>query len=223
MDERKNIERFFQEKFKNFEADPPEHIWGNIDKSLNKKGNKRKVIPLWWKIAGAAALLAGVLWTGNLVFSPNAVDNIQGVTGTKPVDSISIDTVPQESVVTSDDQEDQNNTTPLPPKTNKESNTESNTPSTVVTDGINAVANSEVEAGNSQDSPLSDKKMHNEVETTKVEAIAQVEQKDQNPINKEINDPSKDAVVTKDKTTLDKMIKDEEQDFAQTNEADADS
>lgn len=80
MDERKNIERFFQEKFKNFEADPPEHIWERIDQSLSKKDTNRKVIPLWWKIAGAAALLAGVLWTGNLFLSPDIPSGTPAVT-----------------------------------------------------------------------------------------------------------------------------------------------
>lgn len=100
MNERKNIERFFQEKFKNFEAAPPEHLWKNIDASLSKKSNKRKVIPLWWKVAGAAAVLAGLLLTGNLVFNPSSNSpDIQGITDTHTADSTTTKTPTQESVV----------------------------------------------------------------------------------------------------------------------------
>ena len=60
MNDRKNIDRLFQEKFKDFEIDPPELVWENIEAALNKK-EQRKVIPLWFRIAGvAAALLIGL-------------------------------------------------------------------------------------------------------------------------------------------------------------------
>jgi hypothetical protein len=37
MSERKNIERIFQEKFKEFEVNPAEEVWGNIEKKLEEK------------------------------------------------------------------------------------------------------------------------------------------------------------------------------------------
>lgn len=121
MNERKNIERFFQEKFKNFEASPPDHLWADIEKSLNKKSKKTKVIPLWWKIAGAAALLAGILWSGSLIFSPNDPNQIQKVTETEAIENTPVDTLPQQSVVETDDQEDQINNTTTDSNTNKNS------------------------------------------------------------------------------------------------------
>lgn len=55
MSEKKNIDRLFQEKFKDFEAAPPEHLWQNIEAELQKK-KKRRVIPLWFKLSGVAAV-----------------------------------------------------------------------------------------------------------------------------------------------------------------------
>jgi hypothetical protein len=55
MSERKNIDKLFQEKFENFEIQPPEMVWKNIKKELEDKED-RKIIPFWWKIAGIAAI-----------------------------------------------------------------------------------------------------------------------------------------------------------------------
>lgn len=61
MMERKNLDRLFQEKFKDFEVHPPEETWNAIEAELNKK-EKKRIIPLWWKFSGVAALLiVGVL------------------------------------------------------------------------------------------------------------------------------------------------------------------
>jgi len=55
MSERKNIERLFQEKFKDFEANPSEETWSNIEAKLDEK-KRRRIIPFWWKLSGVAAL-----------------------------------------------------------------------------------------------------------------------------------------------------------------------
>lgn len=55
MSERKNIDRLFQEKFKDFEVSPPEATWANIEAKLDEK-KKRRVIPFWWKLSGVAAV-----------------------------------------------------------------------------------------------------------------------------------------------------------------------
>ncbi|MEO8517306.1 MAG: hypothetical protein ABI426_11195 [Flavobacterium sp.] len=57
MSERKNIERLFQEKFKDFEVAPAPQAWENIASKLEKKENKRRVIPFWFKASGIAASL----------------------------------------------------------------------------------------------------------------------------------------------------------------------
>ena len=77
MNEKKNIERLFQEKFKDFEVVPEEHIWENIEAKLKDK-EKRRVIPFWWKLSGVAAILIiGFLIANALFFSkPNQVNDV---------------------------------------------------------------------------------------------------------------------------------------------------
>ncbi len=58
MKEKKNIERLFQEQFKDFEAVPPQDAWANIEARLDSKKRKRRIIPFWLKASGVAALLA---------------------------------------------------------------------------------------------------------------------------------------------------------------------
>ena len=62
MKENKNIERIFQEKFKDFEALPPEDSWDFIADRLHKK-KKKRIIPIWFQFSGVAAtlLLVGAL------------------------------------------------------------------------------------------------------------------------------------------------------------------
>jgi hypothetical protein len=61
MRERKNIDRLFQEKFKDFEVNPPEVVWDAIETHLDKN-KTRKIIPLWWTLGGIAAVfLIGLL------------------------------------------------------------------------------------------------------------------------------------------------------------------
>jgi len=63
MDEKKNIDRLFQEKFKDYEVFPDASAWKNIEKQLMKK-KKRRIIPLWLRFAGAAAILLLLISTG---------------------------------------------------------------------------------------------------------------------------------------------------------------
>jgi len=54
---KKNIDNLFQEKLHDFREIPDEKVWVSISDSLDKK-KSRKVIPIWWKLGGVAALLA---------------------------------------------------------------------------------------------------------------------------------------------------------------------
>lgn len=56
MKDKKNLDRLFQEQFKDFEEIPPEIVWKNIEAELTKK-KKRRIIPFWYKLSGVAALL----------------------------------------------------------------------------------------------------------------------------------------------------------------------
>lgn len=57
MSEKKNIDRLFQEKFKDFEVQPPEMAWQNIESGLQKKKEQKKPVPLWFRLSGVAAIL----------------------------------------------------------------------------------------------------------------------------------------------------------------------
>ena len=61
MKENKNIERLFQEKFKDFEVTPPDFVWENIQEKLHPKEKKRRVIPFWFKTAGIAASFIAIM------------------------------------------------------------------------------------------------------------------------------------------------------------------
>lgn len=61
MNDKKNIDRLFQERFKDFETEPSKQVWINIQASLKEKEKDRKVIPFWIKSSGiAAAFLLGL-------------------------------------------------------------------------------------------------------------------------------------------------------------------
>lgn len=68
MSDKKHIDRLFQEKFKNFEATPEDVVWDNIHNALHNKEHKRRVIPLWWKLGGIAAVMALFFTVGIAVF-----------------------------------------------------------------------------------------------------------------------------------------------------------
>ncbi|BCY27890.1 hypothetical protein [Flavobacterium okayamense] len=77
MKENKKIERLFQEKFKDFEAMPPIDAWENIEKRLQNKKNKRRVIPFWLKSSGIAAVLIvsiGLLFNKNINKNQNTLE-----------------------------------------------------------------------------------------------------------------------------------------------------
>ena len=69
MSERKNIDRLFQEKFKDFEVTPSEEIWGNIEAKLDQK-KKRRVIPFWWKLSGVAAVFLLGFLISKSIYNP---------------------------------------------------------------------------------------------------------------------------------------------------------
>lgn len=82
MKEKKNIDRLFQERFKDFEATPSDAVWKHIESQLNQKKKKRRVIPIWWRYAGVAALLLLFLTIGGIYFNS---DNTSAVSPTNQV------------------------------------------------------------------------------------------------------------------------------------------
>ncbi|NNE76229.1 MAG: outer membrane beta-barrel protein [Pricia sp.] len=94
---KKNIDKLFQEKFKDFEEVPDEKVWNAIENSLDRK-KKNRIIPLWWKLGGAAAVLAIAL----IAFNPFAttVDKVNPLTDTEKVsdEKLDMESNPQDNI-----------------------------------------------------------------------------------------------------------------------------
>jgi len=69
MNDKKHIDRLFQEKLKDFEATPSNSVWENISAELQADKKDRKVIPLWLKLSAIAAVLLLLFTVGNSVFN----------------------------------------------------------------------------------------------------------------------------------------------------------
>ncbi|NNK11171.1 MAG: outer membrane beta-barrel protein [Flavobacteriaceae bacterium] len=64
--EKKSIEKVFREKLQDYSHLPEETVWENISASLDKKQKKRRILPIWWKMGGVAALFV----IGLIIFLP---------------------------------------------------------------------------------------------------------------------------------------------------------
>ena len=91
MSDKKHIDRLFQERLKDFEATPSPAVWEQIDAELAQGKKDRKVIPIWWRIAGIAAGIILLITIGNSLMNSDQSN------------------VPEESVVESESTEDSNN------------------------------------------------------------------------------------------------------------------
>ncbi|TDE04895.1 outer membrane beta-barrel protein [Flavobacterium hiemivividum] len=68
MKNKKNIDRLFQEKFKDFETEPNEQAWLNIKAALQEENKERKLLPIWFKYTGMAAALFFCFFALNTIF-----------------------------------------------------------------------------------------------------------------------------------------------------------
>jgi len=55
---KKNLEQLFKDAFRDFQEVPDEKVWKSIESSLDKRKQKKRVIPIWWRLGGVAAALA---------------------------------------------------------------------------------------------------------------------------------------------------------------------
>ena len=74
MNDKKHIDRLFQEKFKDFEMKPNENVWANIESQLEKPKRKRRIIPIWLQYGGVAAALLLFLAIGNSFLNNNDIE-----------------------------------------------------------------------------------------------------------------------------------------------------
>ena len=92
MKDKKHIDQLFKDRFENFEATPSPEVWQNIQTKLKNEKEDRKVIPIWWKLAGVAALLALLFTIGNTVFNSDTVDTEIVTTETSEKDALNNET-----------------------------------------------------------------------------------------------------------------------------------
>lgn len=59
---KKNLEQLFRDRFKEFGEVPDERVWQAIEASLDKKKQRKGILPLWWQLGGIAAALALLLY-----------------------------------------------------------------------------------------------------------------------------------------------------------------
>ncbi|TMU55001.1 outer membrane beta-barrel protein [Flagellimonas algicola] len=62
---KKNLEQLFKEKLGDFQEVPDDAVWKSIEASLDKKKQKKRVVPIWWRLGGTAAVLAILLYVIN--------------------------------------------------------------------------------------------------------------------------------------------------------------
>src|SRR5690554_5496168 len=75
MKQKKDIDQVFKDGLNNLKANPSPEVWDNIQNELNKDKRSRKVIPLWMRLGGVAALLALLFTVGNSVFNTSNFDS----------------------------------------------------------------------------------------------------------------------------------------------------
>ena len=77
MKNKKDIEQIFQEKLRDFEANPPQESWDYISEKINEKEEKRRIIPLFWlKSAIVSTSIAAVLLIGYFLFNDKIDSNL---------------------------------------------------------------------------------------------------------------------------------------------------
>ncbi|MBQ4822090.1 hypothetical protein [Aquimarina sp. MMG016] len=101
MSDKKNIDRLFQEKFKDFEVTPDDAVWKKIKARQNKKRKRVLVIPFWYRIAGVAALVAIILTIGYRSFGEDPIQETI-VESTEEPKEIQEDITPDKEINTSD-------------------------------------------------------------------------------------------------------------------------
>lgn len=102
MSERKNIERLFQEKFKDFEVEPSEKVWKNIESKLKEKKKNRKVIPFWLKFSGiAATLLIGFFISDSLFNTKKDNDSNVVIEENSRIENSNLNSIKNKETITS--------------------------------------------------------------------------------------------------------------------------
>ncbi|WP_374398776.1 hypothetical protein [Flavobacterium sp.] len=116
MKDNKNIERLFQEKFKDFEALPPQDSWDIIASRLNEKKKKKRIVPIWFQFSGIAAslfIIGSLIWNfsgeSNTTEVPNSNNTIVNTEDSKGNSNNSNITSPNNEAIVYDSQSNEEN------------------------------------------------------------------------------------------------------------------
>ena len=116
MKDNKNIERLFQEKFKDFEALPPQDSWDIIASRLNEKKKKKRIVPIWFQFSGIAAslfIIGALIWNfsgeNNSTEVPNSNNTIVNTEDSKGNSNNSNITSPNNEAIVYDSQSNEEN------------------------------------------------------------------------------------------------------------------
>lgn len=94
MKKQKNIDSYFKEQLGAFQENPHPEVWNAIEAQLKKEKEDRKVIPIWWKLAGVAAIIALLFTLGSpYIFNTTSQD-------TKIVSNPEPETIKEDSLTT---------------------------------------------------------------------------------------------------------------------------
>lgn len=96
MKTKKQLDRLFKEQFRNMDVAPPLAVWENISTALQKKKQSKRVVPVWYKLAGVAAALLVFFGVGSLFFNTSGLTEITSEDTTTPVKTeVSTPSAPQ--------------------------------------------------------------------------------------------------------------------------------
>ena len=210
MKDKKHIDRLFQEKLKDFEVTPNDAIWESIERELHQKKRKRRVIPLWWRIAGVAAILALLFTAGNLVFN----HNLERQTTTRPVvdtnDKGNTSDKSQKENTISNNAQDENVAVENPDETPFDSNSESDGVANQPQNHTPTIANTSRESSNganAQNANVLSNQTSNNSNNTVTVASNTNEEDGTNVSNLPEPNPNQTDII-QNKPELDALIKD---------------
>ena len=109
MSEKKNIDRLFQEKLKDFEQKPSPDVWNAIQKELQNEVASSRPIPMWIKLSSVAAILLLFFWTGAVLLNTNNTTPVNTIVDTQNNPSENATTAPNNTDVKNINSSTQNN------------------------------------------------------------------------------------------------------------------
>ncbi len=200
MKDKKHIDQLFKEQFQDFEATPPPAVWDRIEAQLQEKNKERRVLPLWWRVAGVAALIALLLTVGLSLFTTTTTPSNEIVTE---------ETAPENNTNTTEDGIKKSKIFSNETNTNKtevaseefEVNTSEKTNSTINQSKTNDISDKK---GITNVTETSNKK-NNTINKTKTSVAATTANSDPNTTtnkktNKDYNQPKKASTIYNAKT-----------------------